>query len=58
VTGTLLADWLAGKRTERADLIDFLLATSGPNRNPPEPFLSIGVNATLWWGQRKAGLES
>lgn len=55
VTGTLLADWLAGKET---DLIDFLLATSGPNRNPPEPFLSIGVNATLWWGQRKAGLES
>ncbi|MDR8726836.1 NAD(P)/FAD-dependent oxidoreductase [Burkholderia pseudomultivorans] len=55
VTGTLLADWLAGKRS---DLTDFLLATSGPNRNPPEPFLSIGVNATLWWGQRKAGLES
>ncbi|HKT98465.1 MAG TPA: FAD-binding oxidoreductase [Paraburkholderia sp.] len=55
VTGTLLADWLAGKRS---DLIDFLLATSGPNKNPPEPFLSIGVNATLWWGQRKAGLES
>lgn len=55
VTGTLLADWLAGKR---GDLIDFLLATSGPNKTPPEPFLSMGVNATLWWGQRKAGLES
>ncbi len=55
VTGTLLADWLAGKRDA---LTDFLLATSGPNRNPPEPFLSAGVNATLWWGQRKAGLES
>jgi glycine/D-amino acid oxidase-like deaminating enzyme len=55
VTGTLLADWLAGKR---GDLIDFLLETSGPNRTPPEPFLSIGVNATLWWGQCKAGLES
>jgi glycine/D-amino acid oxidase-like deaminating enzyme len=55
VTGTLLADWLAGKHSE---LIDFLLATSGPNKTPPEPFLSIGVNATLWWGQRKAGLES
>lgn len=55
VTGTLLADWLAGKRS---DLIDFLLETSGPNRTPPQPFLSIGVNATLWWGQRKAGLES
>ncbi|WP_412024422.1 NAD(P)/FAD-dependent oxidoreductase [Burkholderia cepacia] len=55
VTGTLLADWLAGKRS---DLVDFLLATSGPNRTPPEPFLSMGVNATLWRGQRKAGLES
>ncbi|WP_233857478.1 NAD(P)/FAD-dependent oxidoreductase [Paraburkholderia sp. HD33-4] len=55
VTGTLLADWLAGKRS---DQIDFLLATSGPNKTPPEPFLSLGVNATLWWGQRKAGLES
>jgi len=55
VTGTLLADWLAGQRNE---LIDFLLETSGPNRVPPEPFLSIGVNATLWWGQMKSGLES
>lgn len=53
-TGTLLADMIAGKRDE---LIDFLLSTSGPSRLPPEPFLSIGVNATLWWGQRKAGKE-
>lgn len=55
VTGTLLADWLAGQRNE---LIDFLLASPGPNRVPPEPFLSIGVNATLCWGQHRAGLES
>ena len=55
VTGTLLADLVAGKRHE---LTDFLLATSGPNTLPPEPFLSIGVNARLWWGQRQAGLES
>jgi glycine/D-amino acid oxidase-like deaminating enzyme len=55
VTGTLLADLIAGKRHE---LIDFLLSTSGPNTLPPEPFLSIGVNTTLWWGQRKAGQES
>ncbi len=55
VTGTLLADWIAGKKN---DLTDFLLATSGPNKVPPEPFLSIGVNATLWWGQLKAGKES
>ena len=55
VTGTLLADLVAGKRHE---LTDFLLATSGPNTLPPEPFLSIGVNARLLWGQRQAGLES
>ncbi|MFU8927022.1 NAD(P)/FAD-dependent oxidoreductase [Acinetobacter puyangensis] len=55
VTGTLLADYIAGKRS---DLIDFLLSTSGPNRVPPQPFLSIGVNATLWWGQMKAGKEN
>ncbi|MHC8361948.1 NAD(P)/FAD-dependent oxidoreductase [Pseudomonas sp. LS2P72] len=53
--GTLLADWLAGKHHE---LIDFLLASAGPNRNPPEPFLSLGVNANLHWGQRRARLES
>lgn len=55
VTGALLADFIAGKRHE---LIDFLLSTSGPNTLPPEPFLSLGVNARLWWGQRQAGLES
>lgn len=55
VTGALLADMVAGKRHE---LTDFLLATSGPSTLPPEPFLSLGVNARLWWGQRQAGLES
>lgn len=55
VTGTLLADWLAGQRN---DLIDMLLASPGPNKNPPEPFLSIGVNANLAWGQHRAGLEA
>ncbi|MFJ9993498.1 NAD(P)/FAD-dependent oxidoreductase [Pseudomonas putida] len=54
-TGTLLADWLAGERDE---LIDFMLAAEGPNRNPPEPLLSLGVNLNLRWGQHKAGLES
>ncbi|GHS80805.1 hypothetical protein PAGU2196_16390 [Pseudomonas sp. PAGU 2196] len=54
-TGTLLADWLSGERDE---LIDFLLGSAGPNRNPPEPLLSLGVNLNLHWGQRRAGLES
>ncbi|UCJ16153.1 FAD-binding oxidoreductase [Pseudomonas sp. MM211] len=55
ITGKLLADWLAG---ERNDLIDFLLAAPGPNANPPQPFLSAGVNLNLLWGQRRAGRES
>jgi glycine/D-amino acid oxidase-like deaminating enzyme len=54
-TGKLLADWLAGKSGE---LTEFLLASPGPNKTPPEPFLSIGVNAVLKWGQFRAGLEA
>lgn len=54
-TGTLLADWLAGQRN---DLIDFLLSSPGPSRNPPEPLLSAGVNMNLIWGQCRAGMEA
>lgn len=54
-TGALLADWLAG---ERGELIDFLLGSPGPNRTPPRPFLSLGVNLNLMWGQHRAGLEA
>lgn len=53
-TGQLLADWLAGERNE---LIEFLLDSPGPNANPPQPFLSIGVNLNLAWGQMRAGKE-
>ncbi|MNT44972.1 Gamma-glutamylputrescine oxidoreductase [compost metagenome] len=55
VTGKLLADWLAGHTSE---LIDFLLSAPGPNLNPPQPFLSAGVNLNLKWGQYRAGKES
>lgn len=55
ITGTLLADWLAGERNE---LIDFLVSSTGPNLNPPQPLLSLGVNASLRWGQLRAGLEA
>jgi len=64
-TGTLLADWLALKLRKKrgeyldagTDLIDFLLASPGPNKVVPDPFLTLGVNATLRWGQYRAGLE-
>jgi len=56
VRGTLLADWLTQK-SEHQPLIEVLLAGKKPNRLPPQPFLSLGVNATLCLGQYKAGLE-
>ncbi len=53
-TGTLLADWIAGDHNE---LIDFLLTSSGPSANPPEPLLSLGINFSLHRGQHRAGKE-
>lgn len=53
-TGKLLADMIAGKRDA---LIDFLTASPGPNKTPPQPWLSLGVNSVLRWGQFSAGLE-
>lgn len=53
--GTLLADWLAGKHH---DLMDFLLSAPKPDFNPPDPFLTMGVNFTLRHGMSSAGLEA
>lgn len=55
VNGTLLADWIAGKKNK---MIEFLLAAKGPNKLPPEPFLSLGVRASFAWRQHQAGKES
>lgn len=55
ITGTLLADWLAG---DRNSLIEFLINSPRPVANPPEPFLSCGTNANLRWGEYRAGLEA
>ena len=55
VTGKLLADWLAGDKHE---LIEFLLNAPGPCANPPQPLVSLGLNANLMWGQMRAGKES
>lgn len=52
--GTLLGDWLAGKSS---DLTEFMLTSPRPVTNPPEPFLSIGVNYTLRKGMSNAGPE-
>lgn len=53
-TGKLIADMIAGEKNE---LIDFLTQSPGPNLTPAEPFLSIGVNSVLKWGQYRAGME-
>ena len=55
ITGTLLADWLAG---ECNDMIDFLLASPGPSSTPPDPFLMLGVNINLMYSQHRAGIEA
>ncbi|QHG66473.1 NAD(P)/FAD-dependent oxidoreductase [Pseudomonas putida] len=55
VTGKLLADWLAGDKNE---MIEFLLNAPGPCANPPQPLVSLGLNANLMWGQFRAGKES
>ncbi|QCI13996.1 FAD-binding oxidoreductase [Pseudomonas putida] len=55
VTGKLLADWLAGDKNA---LIEFLLNAPGPCANPPQPLVSLGLNANLMWGQFRAGKES
>jgi Glycine/D-amino acid oxidases (deaminating) len=54
-TGKLMADWLAG---ERSELIDFVLGSAGPCANPPPALVSLGVNLNLKWGQYRAGQES
>ena len=53
--GTMLADWLAGKSN---DTIDYLLSLPKPEWNPPDPFLTMGVNFTLRRGMHNAGLEA
>ena len=53
--GHLLANWLAGDEDE---MIAFLLGSEQPCANPPQPFLSMGVNFNLMLGQQRAGMEA
>lgn len=50
--GKLIADLAAGADEP---LLSDMLAMDKPERLPPEPFLSAGVNLKLWWMQRGAG---
>ncbi|MBI1384321.1 MAG: FAD-dependent oxidoreductase [Rhizobiales bacterium] len=52
--GIAIADLASGAGGR---LVDFLLAQPGPSRLYPEPFMSLGAHAKLWWMQKRAGRD-
>lgn len=53
-SGKLIAEYALGHSSE---LLDILKTEPYPAANPPEPFLGMGVQASLFWKERQAGLE-
>lgn len=53
-SGKLIAELMVG---HRSDNLQWMLSRPAPQRLPPEPFASIGANATMRWGEVKAGRE-
>ena len=47
ISGTLLADKVVGADSQRLD--DIQSVTGMPSRNPPEPFLGLGVRSRIRW---------
>ncbi|WP_263296058.1 NAD(P)/FAD-dependent oxidoreductase [Pseudomonas sp. A-R-19] len=47
ISGTLLADKVLGADSQRLD--DIEAVTGMPSRNPPEPFLGLGVRSRIRW---------
>ncbi|MEN8260809.1 MAG: FAD-binding oxidoreductase [Pseudomonadota bacterium] len=54
ISGALLAEFALGSES---GLIRDAQALSAPCRLPPEPLLSLGVNARLWWKRLRATAE-
>lgn len=54
LAGLLIADHVLGVRNETTDA---LLDAVPPRRLYPEPFMTLGAAAHLWWGQMRAGRE-
>jgi glycine/D-amino acid oxidase-like deaminating enzyme len=52
LNGILIADHAMGKSNA---MIDTVLGSSDPQKLFPEPFMSLGAKAHLWWGLRVAG---
>ena len=54
LSGKLIAEQICGHKSESLAAMQALPA---PRRLPPEPFASIGANATMRWGEMRAGKE-
>lgn len=52
LNGVLIADHAMGKSNA---MIDTVLGNKKPAKLFPEPFMSLGAKARLWWGLRQAG---
>ncbi|MGB1109592.1 MAG: NAD(P)/FAD-dependent oxidoreductase [Gammaproteobacteria bacterium] len=58
VKGTLAGMMAAEQATgTRSDLLTDYLQHEAPKKLPPEPFLSVGANATMRWKEFQAGIE-
>ncbi|MCY3769359.1 MAG: FAD-binding oxidoreductase [Gammaproteobacteria bacterium] len=54
LSGMLIVDHAVG---DHHSMVRDLLQCAPPKKLFPEPFMSLGVNTRLWWGQRRAGGE-
>ncbi|MBX2868908.1 MAG: FAD-binding oxidoreductase [Acidiferrobacterales bacterium] len=56
--GTLGGMLIARLAAERpCDMVNIMLESEEPSRLPPDPFLTIGAKARLWWSQSRAGKD-
>ncbi len=54
LAGKLIAEHAYGISS---DSLTTLLNQDKPKRIVPEPFMSVGAKAHMWWGQRRVGLD-
>ena len=54
LSGMLIADLAAGANNP---LVDEIRSFDEPRRLYPEPFMTLGAHAKLWWMQRRAGRD-
>ncbi len=54
LSGKLIADLACG---DKAPLVADMLALAEPRKLYPEPFMTLGARAKLWWMHRRAGRD-